>query len=169
MPRSAEKIEKELRSESFDKLIFGEISEDQFWASLKNEYKWEAQIDDLKKAVRETMVPVHGTMDVVQQLSDKKVRLALLSGHAKEWALYLQEKYKFHHYFDKIVYSYMTGYGKKNIEFYKDMLQLLDVPPGECLFIDDDHEHLEIAGKLGIKGVLFEDADQLKAKLSSIL
>jgi len=169
MPRTAEKLEKEFISDDFRNLIFGEITEDEFLVNLKNKYKWEAQIDDLKNAVREILTPVPGTLDVVKELHDKGTRLALLSGHAKEWVFYLQEKYKFHALFDKILYSYMTGYGKEKIEFYKDILQMLGLEGSQVICIDDKQYHLDVAVKTGMRTLLFENAEQLKKDLNSLV
>jgi len=166
MPRSPDKLQAEFMGEEFTELIQGKITEKEFFKALKSARGWVGETCILKNLVREHLKPIPGTLDIVKQLHEKGMRLALLSGHAKEWVEYLQKEYQFHHYFDKILYSYMVGYGKENPEFFKDILQLLELPAENCLMVDDSAEYLDIAKSLGMQTLLFTDAEDLAQKLS---
>ncbi len=68
--------------------------------------------------------------------------------------------------FDALVYSCVEGVSKPRPEIYLLALERLAVAPGEAVFVDDQTENIEAAGKLGIHTVLFTGADGLREALA---
>jgi FMN phosphatase YigB (HAD superfamily) len=63
---------------------------------------------------------------------------------------------------DDLPYDLVTGYEtmhfcKPNPDYYTEVLELLEVSPGDCLMIGNDVEEDLVAGKLGIRTFLVED------------
>jgi len=71
--------------------------------------------------------------------------------------------------FDDIVLSYKVGVAKPDVEIYKLSLQNLGVKPNEAVFVDDQQRYVEAAMSLGMKGVYFQDFDQMKTDLEKLL
>ncbi|HUC01448.1 MAG TPA: HAD family phosphatase [Candidatus Paceibacterota bacterium] len=71
-------------------------------------------------------------------------------------------------YFDAIVISSEVGHTKPSAEIFRAVLTTLDVEPQKAIFIDDGASNIRGAEAVGIKGILFEGADELTAKLKDL-
>jgi hypothetical protein len=67
--------------------------------------------------------------------------------------------------FDKIIISGTLGVIKPQKRIFEHMLTTCGLKPGDCIFIDDQQENIEMAESLGIQGILFKDFSQLRATL----
>ena len=65
--------------------------------------------------------------------------------------------------------SYEMGLLKPEPEFFRHILRGLDVPAGDCIFIDDRPENVESAVGTGITAFQFEDIAKLRGDLDSVL
>lgn len=70
---------------------------------------------------------------------------------------------------DGIVVSGEEMIKKPAPEFYRILLDRYGLRAEECLFIDDNPENAEGAGAVGIRGLVFRGAEQLRTDLESIL
>jgi HAD superfamily hydrolase (TIGR01509 family) len=68
--------------------------------------------------------------------------------------------------FDKWILSYEVGFKKPAIEIFRAAIEWASVEPQKILFIDDIEKHVEVAIALGIQGIHFISAEQLKKELS---
>jgi epoxide hydrolase-like predicted phosphatase len=71
--------------------------------------------------------------------------------------------------FDELIVSAEIGIVKPDPEIYKHAAEKLGVEPMECVFVDDKAVFLEPAEALGMKTVLYENFDQARADLETIL
>ena len=71
--------------------------------------------------------------------------------------------------FDPIVTSYGEGVAKPDPEIYQRLLQKLDVPAEQCLFIDDIERNLLPAQQLGMKTILFTSDLNLENAIETIV
>ena len=58
---------------------------------------------------------------------------------------------------------------KPNKDIFISAIQTLNVPPEDVIFIDDKEENIKTASLLGLKTILFENADKTKEILSQYL
>ncbi len=79
------------------------------------------------------------------------------------------EKWKIADAFDEIFISAEMGIMKPNPKIYEMVLEKLDVPPEETVFIDDFIQNIESARKLGMHGIHFQDKDAAMAELRALL
>ena len=70
--------------------------------------------------------------------------------------------------FDDIVISCEVGMRKPEPEIYELALKRLGIKADDAVFIDDRYEYVEGANAVGIKGILFENAVQLKRELEKL-
>ena len=147
----------------------GTIGEDEYIKDVIEMYPMIGETEWLKDHIRENFKEVEGTRDIVLRLRALGYRLALFSNHAKEWIDYCERKFNFHELFDVRVYSYEIGRSKPDPLSFQAVLKQLKAGPEECLFIDDSEINVEAAGKLGIRGIVFTTADNLRSRLEDIL
>ncbi|MDP3970217.1 MAG: HAD-IA family hydrolase [bacterium] len=146
-------------------LFQGEITEDQYFQDLLSEVQWDISLDSFKRVVRGNF---HGTVrgmdsDLLRRL-DGKYELIILSDHAREWVEYIKPIHQpLLSKFSQLFFSYdhrLQGTKKFEVTFQK-VLKIIGNRPEECLFIDDRARNVEVAGKVGIPGIHFTDAQHL--------
>lgn len=57
---------------------------------------------------------------------------------------------------------------KPDKEIFLRACQRLEVEPSECIFVDNDQEHIIAAETLGMQSLLFKGVKDLKNKLKSL-
>jgi HAD superfamily hydrolase (TIGR01509 family) len=67
--------------------------------------------------------------------------------------------------FDKWILSYEVGFKKPAIEIFQTAIEWASVEPRKILFIDDMKKHVEVAISLGMQGIHFISAEQLRKEL----
>ncbi|XP_074272416.1 flavin mononucleotide hydrolase 1, chloroplatic-like [Silene latifolia] len=84
------------------------------------------------------------------------------------WYQMIEEKLKLSNYLSWTFCSCTIGKQKPDPEFYSEVLSVLDVEPGSCIFIDDRMKNIEGAVNAGMIGLQFKDADVLRSELLSL-
>ncbi len=99
----------------------------------------------------------------------KKYRTFLLSNineiHYNYIMDYLKTDFGFEgngHLFEKAYYSHLMGKRKPEPEIFEQVLHENGLDPIETLFIDDSPQHIESAGKLGIRTYLMTAPDSIQ-------
>lgn len=169
IPEQDFKEQKQLKNELFLELMRGNLSEKEYLEELLQGTNWNISVEQLKTAIRQNLnQPIPGTMEIVKQLKAKgKYQLILLSDHAREWMEYIEEKNKDLKIFDKKIFSYDIGTVKSDEQTFKIVLEQAGIVADETLFIDDYEKNVENAEAVGIHGIVFENAEQLRKVLSS--
>jgi HAD superfamily hydrolase (TIGR01509 family) len=67
--------------------------------------------------------------------------------------------------FDKWILSHEVGFKKPAVEIFQKAIEWASVEPQKILFIDDIKKHVEVAVSLGMQGIHFISAHQLKEEL----
>lgn len=98
----------------------------------------------------------------------KKYKTALLSDNFDDMTKTIRSKIRLNDYFDLVVFSNEIGLVKRKDKIYKATIKKLKCKSEECIFIDDKKENMEMAKKLGINGILFKNASQLKRDLINL-
>lgn len=159
--------QKQLKLEIFFDAMRGIFSEETYLKELLQGTNWNISLEQLKRAIRQNLnEPVPGTMEIVKQLKGK-YQLLLLSDHIREWMEYIEENNKDLNIFDKKIFSYDIGVVKSDKQTFKIVLEQTGIVADETLFIDDYEKNVKNAEKVGIHGIVFENAEQLRKTLSS--
>ena len=155
------------KNELFLNLMRGNLSEEAYLEELLQGTNWNISIEQLKTAIRSNLNrPVPGTMKVVRELKGK-YQLILLSDYVREWMKYIEERNEDLRIFDKKIFSYNIGTTKSEVETFETVLEQTKIVANETLFIDDYEKNVKNAEAVGIHGIVFENADQLRKILSS--
>jgi len=70
--------------------------------------------------------------------------------------------------FDVTVFSCAEGTVKPEQKIYEILLNRLEVDASEAVFIDDTQEFINGAQNIGMKTILFENANQVISELTSL-
>ena len=164
-----EKFEKQRlsKNEVFLNLMRGNLSEEEYLEELLQGTNWNISIDQLKIAIRSNLNrPVPGTMKIVGELKGN-YQLILLSDYVREWMEYIEARNEDLKIFDKKIFSYNIGTTKSEVQTFETVLEQTGIVADETLFIDDYEKNVKNAEAVGIHGIVFENADQLRKTLSS--
>ena len=106
-------------------------------------------------------VPNYLMKKIIERLS-KNYRLVIFSGNVKERIKYLKKRYhKIFKHFDDAVYSFDYQKNKRDLSFYRELLNHIKCDPSEAIFIDDSWNNIERAESLGLNGIHFSYTEQL--------
>ena len=167
IPEEAWERQRLSKNELFLNLMRGNLSEEAYLEELLQGTNWNISIEQLKTAIRSNLNrPVPGTMKVVRELKGK-YQLILLSDYVREWMKYIEERNEDLEIFKKKIFSYDIGAVKSDKQTFKIVLEQAGIVADETLFIDDYEKNVKNAEAVGIHGIVFENADQLRKILSS--
>jgi putative hydrolase of the HAD superfamily len=105
------------------------------------------------------------TLDYILGLKRYRVKKAVISNIPVEIVKYINDKFPWFDIFDVVVYSCDLKLCKPDKVIYYKCLELLQVPPGECIFIDDSYENIRSAGEIGINTIQFINYKQCKEEI----
>lgn len=155
----------ELRNKYRPLVDSGQLNEAEFWRQVLKDVGVEATAEDCDFSPYIELID--GTLEIAQSLKER-YRLAILSNDAPETARARRDKFGFDELFEEIVISGEVGVKKPDPRIYELTIKRLGVKPGECLFIDDKEKNLEPAREIGMRTILFKDAEQLHDGLKKI-
>jgi putative hydrolase of the HAD superfamily len=107
--------------------------------------------------------PIHA--DSLFEKLAKNYRLALLSNTDPIHMAHAESTFSFFRFFPNRIYSYKVGASKPNAVIYREALKACKVRAEEAIYVDDVAAYAEAANKLGMKGIVFQSAEQLRSDL----
>jgi len=110
--------------------------------------------------------PIHGK-ELFEKLS-KKYRLGLLSNTDPIHVAYMESRYDFFPYFLARVYSCAVGASKPSPIIFQEALRACRIRAEEAVYVDDIEGYVDAARRLGMLGVHFRSAEQLRSDLQAI-
>lgn len=136
---------------------------------LVNEHpEWENEIRAFYGRWEEMLGgPIHETVDLLRELREREEhRLLALTNWSGETFPVALSKYDFLHWFEGIVVSGDEKTRKPFADIYEILLDRYKVNPEQAIFIDDSLKNVEGAEIVGINGIHFQGAGQLRETLS---
>lgn len=150
-------------------LCKGEISLLHFWRTLAERMGKDIPdhvLEDLWAKNCDILVSFNEGMHEIINSLKKTYKLAILSNTIDEHAK-INEKLGIYELFDVIILSHEVGLTKSEKEIFLLVAETLGVIPEECVFIDDVKKFIDVAHSVGMKTILFENAQQLKSDLQA--
>jgi putative hydrolase of the HAD superfamily len=102
-------------------------------------------------------------------LHERGVRFAMLTNNVREWEPLWRTKLPVDEIFETVVDSGFVGLRKPDRAIYAIVLERLELPAHECVFVDDLAVNIETARALGFAVVHFRDTEQTIAELDALL
>jgi len=143
----------------------GKVSSLEFFQSLKEFFKLSLSFEEFIPIWNDIFLENQEVSQTI--LSQKgKWKLGLLSNTNPLHFDYVLKKFPILRTFDKWILSHEVGFKKPRVEIFKRAIEWANVTPPKILFIDDMKEHVEVAISLGMQGIHFISAEQLKKEFS---
>jgi epoxide hydrolase-like predicted phosphatase len=97
-----------------------------------------------------------------------KYKIGLISNAWNDLRSFIAKE-KFADIFDTMTISAEVGTVKPDAKIYQLALEQLQVPAEAALFVDDFAANIEGCEKVGMKGLLFKDPQEVKQKLNALI
>src|SRR5436190_24153161 len=112
---------------------------------------------------------IHETVEIFRQLKENGgYKLYALTNWSAELFPHARERFEFLKWFDGIVVSGEEKMRKPSAEFYKILLDRYHLNAATTIFIDDSLRNVKGAEAVGITGIHFHNAMQLKEELQRV-
>ncbi len=98
----------------------------------------------------------------------KHVRLSVISNTDQLHYEYIRQTYPVMQHFEEPVTSFQVHALKPDSKIFKSALARFSLAPEDTLFIDDLFENIDAARSLGMRGIVFQSAQQLQQDLHEI-
>ncbi|MBP1695866.1 MAG: yihX 2 [Deltaproteobacteria bacterium] len=143
----------------------GKVSPREFFQSIKETIGLSLSFDEFVPIWSDIFVEDQEVSKII--LSQKgRWKLGLLSNTDPLHFNYILSKFSIVKAFDKWILSYEVGFKKPAVEIFQRAIEWASVEPQKILFIDDVKTHIDVAVFLGMHGIHFLSAEQLKEELS---
>jgi len=146
----------------------GKVSPPEFFQSVKEYLDLSISFEAFLPIWNNIFVEDQEVSRIVLSLKGKW-RLGLLSNTDPLHFNYILSKFPMMKTFDKWILSCEVGFKKPAIEIYQKAMEWASVEPQKILFIDDMEKYVEVAISLGMQGIHFISAEQLKEELAAKL
>ena len=113
--------------------------------------------------------PMPEVLALARALADsRKYFMGTINNESRELNLYRIEKFGFREIFRLFVSSCFVGLRKPESGIYRLAIELTQINPEECCFIDDRALNLEIAEKMGMHTIQMQTPEQLREELMKL-
>jgi FMN phosphatase YigB (HAD superfamily) len=143
----------------------GRVSSTEFFQSLKGLLRLSISFEEFIPIWNDIFTEDREVSEIIRSLKGKK-RLGLISNTNSLHFDYILSKFPIIRTFDKWILSHEVGFKKPAVEIFQRAIEWASVIPEKILLIDDTKGHVEVAVSLGMQGIHFISANQLKEELS---
>lgn len=136
--------EQVFKSDLWLDLNLGKITEQEIILKCHKMYNIDIPtLQHLMKQIKESLVPVQGSMELVKKLYHLDWPLYIITDNTFEIMQHLKEKYDIWHMFRGIVVSAEIGHRKPYKEIYRHLLENYKLNAEETVFFDDVKANVE--------------------------
>jgi putative hydrolase of the HAD superfamily len=107
--------------------------------------------------------PVPGVRELVEALRAKGIRCCLATNQDVVRGEFMHDELGYGDLLDETFYSYELGVAKPDPAYFSTILERLDVPAAEALFVDDNVVNVESARSVGLHAEHWVHTDGLDA------
>lgn len=111
-----------------------------------------------RKAINDFGVPFKkGLINILEHLKHKGIKIALATSTSSQTAMWLIEDANLKKYFDKYVCGNMVTNGKPHPEVFLTAAKELQLPPEDCIALEDSLNGIKSAYNAGMKPIMIPD------------
>ncbi len=156
-----------LRRSRFREYEMGTLSTTEFFEDLKALLEFPDSADELCRICSDIFYPVERNVALARALA-AHYPLGIISNTNHAHVDFVQERYEFLEIFKSRIYSCDVQLRKPQPEIYRLALTTLGVRADESLFVDDLHENVVAARKLGWTAIQFLPETDLEAEMRAL-
>jgi putative hydrolase of the HAD superfamily len=149
----------------FDK---GRVSPSEFFQSIKRYLGLSIAFETFIPIWTDIFVEDREVSEIIRSLKGQW-RLGLISNTDPFHFKYIVSTFPIVSILEKWILSYEVGFKKPDTHIFQKAIEWASVEPEKILFIDDTKGHVEAAISLGLQGIHFVSANQLRKELSAKL
>jgi putative hydrolase of the HAD superfamily len=113
--------------------------------------------------------PMPDVLAFARALADSgKYFMGTINNESRELNLYRIQKFGLREIFRLFISSCFVGLRKPESGIYRLAIEITQIDPEQCCFIDDRALNLECAAKLGMRTIQMQTVDQLRADLEKL-
>ncbi len=127
------------------------------------------EMQALLQLIKESLVPLPETVELVHELAGRGVPLYGLSNMPVSTFTYLRGRYDHWRLFQGIVISGEVKLIKPDPAIFEYICLQHQLEPSATIFVDDHSPNIEAAEKLGFRTILFRDAERCAQDLNTFL
>lgn len=140
------------------------VDNPQMWSELRDKYEINLPIDELlerqhankiKILSTEKLQTIPGIPELISDLKDKGIAIALASSSAMEFIQLVLDKLGITHSFDVVVSGEQVEKGKPEPDIFLKTAELLKVNPAHCVVLEDSKHGVNAAKRAGMKCIGF--------------
>jgi putative hydrolase of the HAD superfamily len=143
----------------------GKVSSERFYEKLKDFLKSDLGFNEFCDIWSDIFQENTEISKLIKTLKMNQYHIYLLSNTNELHYEFAKEKFKIINEFHEHILSYKIGYGKPQLEIFQEALDRSGLPANEHVFIDDIEENVNAAQSIGMAGIPFISARQLKSRL----
>jgi putative hydrolase of the HAD superfamily len=117
-----------------------------------------AELQTLMYEIRQGMVPMEQTWDIIDWLSKQNITLYILSNMSLNTFALLTKRFQRWNKFKGVIISAHHGLMKPEKEFFNFLLTQYNLSAKQTVFIDDLAENVQGATDTGLHAILFDNA-----------
>ena len=158
-------------SEEWQKGDSGTITYEELIERLSNKYPMDTKIRYILENKNNNILlsEMSESVEYIKALKNRSYKIYFLSNISKWDIEYNIKRFEFFKLQDGAIYSCDIKYLKPDKECYYALLNKYNLKAEECIFIDDTKVNVESANEIGIKGILFDNIDNVKKKVEKEL
>ena len=143
----------------------GRVSSSKFFQSLKEILHLSISFEEFIPIWNDIFTEDREVSEIIRSLKGKK-KLGLISNTNSLHFDHILSTFPIIRTFDKWILSHEVGFKKPAVQIFQRAIEWASVEPEKILLIDDTKGHVEVAVSLGMQGIHFISAYQLKEELS---
>jgi putative hydrolase of the HAD superfamily len=122
--------------------------------------------EDFKSFMYAQSQPYPEPLAIVAELARSgKYLLATLNNESRDLNRYRIERFRLREWFAVFFSSGFLGVSKPDQRIFQVAMEITQRSPRECLFVDDRASNVEVAQSLGMWGIQYQNATQLRSEL----
>ena len=147
----------------------GRLSGEEYWHSILQHYGLEKNDSKVTNLIQEDVKSWTQLNDsMIQFIKESRGRLhklAIISNMTGDCLVFMKKHFQWLELFDELIFSCEFGMNKPDTQIYEACLSRIEMPPQECLFVDDSVENVNGAMKSGIEVIHFKSFFQFWQEL----
>lgn len=143
----------------------GNMTSAEFFQEIRKAFRLDITYDLFKEIWNDIFQDSPEVNRAILHLKERGYPLFLLSNVSELHFLHIIDQYPIVHVFDEWILSFEVGAKKPEKRIYDVIFERADVPPAQVFYVDDIPEFVEAAGRYGIPGMVFQDAEGLWAMI----
>ena len=147
----------------------GQLSGEEYWHSILQHYGLEQDDSKVTNLIQEDVkswTQINDSMiQFIKESRGKLHKLAIISNMTSDCLAFMKKHFQWLGLFDELIFSCEFGKNKPDAKIYEACFSEIEIPPQECLFVDDSLENVDGAMKSGMNVIHFKSFFQFWQEL----